>query len=311
MTGVGHKGVETTISKRIKGNKENNNPHRIFVEVNKHTVTMDIPLCIGNPAAGVEGECSVTTESAEEHDNRAAEPFSTATEAAEKFRPPPDVTGSSVHIEPSLSAYVAPLSPVIDETVVVTGFPRKTATPSSPTTRAATTTTFVQHTAGKSSSHALTSSSTGHSPIVTTVDTITIISNATQTTFQTVTNLKTTTIIGTIGAIYPPSNPNPGSFGSGSSTTANQAHLLTVGGSTVLAGAVFTAVIFLLVRYVMKVRQRRRWASEDAQLQASSQVEKGSGGGVGGDQGVAQGLGVMNAAHQAWGQAGAHHAGFV
>ncbi|KAK3997506.1 hypothetical protein QBC44DRAFT_314962 [Cladorrhinum sp. PSN332] len=309
---------------------------------------MDIPLCIFDPAAAAAvaaGRLAVVdTETAEDHANLAETPSQTqsntddnnptsaSTEAAENFRPPPGVIGT-VHIsvsfiEPSLSPYVVPLSPVTDETIVVVFTVPPTATPQTPIGTKHTTTSI--HT-GKPQAHTSSTSSYPFSALSTTavlpliaatpltttpsngpitVDTITISPPTTLRTTTATTEISTTIIIGTLGGILP---SDSSSFAS-SATATNKSNLLTVGGSTVLAGAVITAGIFLLVRYAMKVRQRRRWATEDKQQaqqqQASGQVEKG-------DQTVAavqvQGcLGVIAGhAAQAWGQAGAHHAGFV
>lgn len=129
----------------------------------------------------------------------------------------------------------------------------------------------------------------------------------------------------TTGSIGP-DGANPGSTGPQQSGS----NLLTVGGSTVLAGAVITAGIFLLVRYAMKVRQRRKRESEGGE-DCGNVIAGGAGTGIiteeeeeksnMGEKNVAVGLGLRlqqpeavsgpTAAAQTWNQAGAHHAEFL
>ncbi|KAK4462137.1 hypothetical protein QBC42DRAFT_251808 [Cladorrhinum samala] len=109
-----------------------------------------------------------------------------------------------------------------------------------------------------------------------------------------------------------PDGANPGSAGA-QLPSGHGSNLLKVGGSTVLAGAVITAGIFLLVRYAMKVRQRKKWESdggEEEEGEEESKREKNSVAavGVGLQQQVVSG---PAAAAQVLSQAGAHHAGFL
>ncbi|KAK4164944.1 hypothetical protein QBC43DRAFT_288483 [Cladorrhinum sp. PSN259] len=315
---------------------------------------MDIPLCIIDPAVtagqpAVDGECATTQDPADDHANRAAK---TQTESKsdddnesanpEDFRAPPDFTNTNIRIstsviEPSLFPYVVPLSPVSDESP-----PTITVTTTEPTVPTATPQSALSliHTPASQNTFTPTTTlpetavipATPPLPLITTKPTIASANQITvgtltispPTTFRTVTPTDSSTIIiDTIGGI--PSDSSADSI----SSIAGHSNLLTVGGSTVLAGAVITAGIFLLVRYVMKVRRRRRWAVEDEACRGPSGLQNGEevvdgeknsgsvntgvmGGGDGNDGTVQEmGGGIAGSAAQVWGQAGAHHAGFV